>query len=565
MDRKKEMHMQRRGKLLIALVVSLVLVFALAAVASAATVTVAADGSGDYTEIQEAIDALYNSGSLTNHTITVKAGTYVRFEVHKGMDGLTVQAADGAKVIIPVMDGSARISSVALKGQDYGGVRINNAGNVVLDGLTFEGGTSTALWSSAAIALSNGQTTMQLDNGFAVKNCTFNGSGDGFGLFVDNKVDVWSMVGCTINNLDQGIYFENSSSSFTDVTISGNTFQECAFAIHGSYGGVASESGTFRFTNNQVIGTESLRSKVIVQDTDDSDKTVFTVSGNTITDGIIGTVNVMTSDIANDVLADNTWNGSSHYVDAIEPGTIELYATYEIPDGAHGYWNLNDGGSLSEGVHNPEGTVEFVQAAIDEANAKGSRELVITGIDEDNLIRTFTWFKDALYWEIYENTGDLAITKKVPAEQIAANESYEITVALTKNGEPFNSESYYTLEINGDEQRVTPGWVNGAYVGDGKFTFTLAKDETGTIKGLPAGVKYAVTEEDPGMYTVTVTNGEGQITKNGVKQVTVSNLYEEAIAPPQTGDDSHALLWAFVLMAAGMLLVVNTRKRGFNR
>ena len=32
------------------------------------------------------------------------------------------------------------------------------------------------------------------------------------------------------------------------------------------------------------------------------------------------------------------------------------------------------------------------------ANAAGSKTLSLTGIDENNLIKTFTWFKDGIYW-----------------------------------------------------------------------------------------------------------------------------------------------------------------------
>ena len=47
---------------------------------------------------------------------------------------------------------------------------------------------------------------------------------------------------------------------------------------------------------------------------------------------------------------------------------------------------------------NPDGSTAYIQQIIDRANAEGSRELSVTGIDENNLIKTFTWFKDGIYW-----------------------------------------------------------------------------------------------------------------------------------------------------------------------
>ena len=48
---------------------------------------------------------------------------------------------------------------------------------------------------------------------------------------------------------------------------------------------------------------------------------------------------------------------------------------------------------------NPAGTLDYIKAQIEAANAAGDTTLTITGIPSGELIKTFTWFKDAIYWE----------------------------------------------------------------------------------------------------------------------------------------------------------------------
>lgn len=95
----------------------------------------------------------------------------------------------------------------------------------------------------------------------------------------------------------------------------------------------------------------------------------------------------------------NTLGKNCFYVEAIEPGTIDFYSTYRAPQSGNGHWELTgiDDFEVDWGK-NPDGTKAYIEDVVAKANAAGSKTLSLTGIDENNLIKTFTWFKDGIYW-----------------------------------------------------------------------------------------------------------------------------------------------------------------------
>ena len=119
---------------------------------------------------------------------------------------------------------------------------------------------------------------------------------------------------------------------------------------------------------------------------------------------VIGLVNLSgEGEKLSEPLTDNILGKNCFYVEAIEPGTIGFYSTYYAPSGDNGYWELTDIDDIDvDWGNNPAGSKDYVKKLVDDANAKGSHTLSITGIDEGNLIKTFTWFKDAIYWNSQE-------------------------------------------------------------------------------------------------------------------------------------------------------------------
>lgn len=116
------------------------------------TVDAAATGEGAYTTIQEAIDYIDDQSDKTGWTITVASGEYDRFTVLNGLDNLTVQAAEGAMVTINVTNNSSAPTTTSGGFPDTAGVSIREANGVKLYGLTFNLGTQSTPWYSAAVS-----------------------------------------------------------------------------------------------------------------------------------------------------------------------------------------------------------------------------------------------------------------------------------------------------------------------------------------------------------------------------------------------------------------------------
>ncbi|NEC85292.1 pectinesterase family protein [Streptomyces sp. SID12501] len=112
--------------------------------ASAATaITVAADGSGNYTTVQAAVAA-----ASTGTVITIKAGTYQgQVSIPSGKSGITLQGATGTATDI-VITGSAPASTAGTAGS---ATVLNMAANTTIKGLTIA--NTYAAHDSQALAL----------------------------------------------------------------------------------------------------------------------------------------------------------------------------------------------------------------------------------------------------------------------------------------------------------------------------------------------------------------------------------------------------------------------------
>ena len=389
------------------------------------TITVTDDDSVT-TEIQDAINyivANYSSGdSVGDWTIVVNEGTYSRFFISEkystALAGLTVKAADDETVTINVFDGSTTPTGVGGETLTYsdtpdvGGVYIN-VPNVTISGLTFKQGSDTSFtqWYAAVISTYNNQGGTSAE-GLTITDCTFKGDGTYYGIAI-NQIESWTVSGCTFDGFSQAIFFdENDAVGGDGITITGNTFMNCSFAVHGSFGyGTENvennNGGKFTFDNNIVIGTSSLRCKVVVQDYYENGAVgSSSFSGNTLENAMIGLVNLtdVTVSDAEALKAANTLNENSYVVvTETENGDEGGYGAtiYFSPESSHGYWaltNIADNNDLDVSWGgNAEGTDNYVKYVIDEANASGSHTLTFN-VDTENLIRTFTWFKDAIYW-----------------------------------------------------------------------------------------------------------------------------------------------------------------------
>lgn len=359
-------------------------------------ITVDDDGPADHASIQAAIDAITAMDDPTGWTIQVKNGTYDRFTVPYAADGLTIVGESESGVIVNVLYESVSDALV-----DNGG--INSYGDdVVLKNMTLIAGTSKTSWDDAAISTSNGKSGGS-GVSLTVENCTLVGPGIGngasYGIFwACDRVEV---TGCHISGFSNAIEFMNDGfrvPAGETYSISGNVITGASFAVHGYMGG-GSGDGILEISGNTITGTQELRSKVIAQD-NTADSFAVNIHDNALQYALVGLVNLQDAgDVVSDVFASNELGEGCFYVEAVEPGTIHFYTTYYAPQGGSGYWALTgiDDFDVDWGK-NPDGSTAYIQQIIDRANAEGSRELSVTGIDENNLIKTFTWFKDGIYW-----------------------------------------------------------------------------------------------------------------------------------------------------------------------
>ena len=308
------------------------------ALADDASKTLTVGPSRDYTTIQEAIDYIAGQGAAdkAGWTITVEAGTYNRFTVLSGMDGLKVQAAEGATVTINTCDGSSAPAAVIGGFPDTGGVSIRDANNVTISGLNFNVGKTISQWYFAA--LSNHSESGNKGNNLTVTGCTFTGNGVGYGVLIATGTTDWTVTGCTFQNLEQGIPFYGDNTVVDKIEVSGNTFTDCSHAIHGYYGGepTGGSAGTFSFVNNKVNGSAGLRSKVILEDQFDTGALIPTISGNTLNHSIVGLINLDEEGAkAGDVLTSNIVDGDTVAVDGNVDGTVELHSSYAVNQGSN--------------------------------------------------------------------------------------------------------------------------------------------------------------------------------------------------------------------------------------
>ena len=351
---------------------------------------------GEYKTVQAAIDYIKVQSDKSDWTITVKNGTYARFTVPSGLDRLTIEGESQSGVLVDVLKDKNRDSQ-----WDNGGINVHS-GNVTLKNMTVRAGSETVNWCDAAISThhgANGGSGVSL----TVENCTVIGDNTKYGIFWDcERVEVKN---CTISGFSNAIEFMCDNYSIPNeqtYKMTGNIITGCSFAIHGYLGG-GNGGGVLEISGNTISGTDALRAKVIAQQNARNTMKVK-VSGNCMENAVIGLVNLRgEGEKLSDPLTDNTLGKNCFYVEAIEPGTIDFYSAYYAPGGDNGYWELTDIEDIDvDWGNNPNNSKAFIQKLVDEANAKGSHTLSITGIDKDNLIKTFTWFKDAIYWNSQE-------------------------------------------------------------------------------------------------------------------------------------------------------------------
>lgn len=474
---------------------------------SGTTIVIPANSSA--TAIQDAINYIAEESAVkTGWTITVGSGTYNRFSI-TNIDDLTIEGTDRNNVVIETLTEAAANNLI-----DAGGINAFGS-NITIRNMTITAGSAESGSFTAAVNNHNGNTG-GAKHSLTVDNCTFKGSGVGDAVLIDAPTFV--VTNCEISGFKQAIEFFGDSFVATGCKVENNVISNCSFALHGYYGGAG---GSMSVISNVITGTEELRCKVVLQDYLNAGALKADIRNNTLTQAVVGLVNMREAgETVSDVLSSNTMNAGSFYVEAVEPGTIDFFTSYKAPENGPGYWQIVN---LSDSPY-----IDEINEALKNANSTHDRVLSITGISEDQLIPTFTEFKDGLYWHSLseDEIGKLTVTKKVEGTETDEEFTFKITLD--------------DKTINSDTSKNEDGTIN-SYHGDmvfvdGVATITLKAGESKTAEYLPAGVGYTVTEVESNGYVTSSENAVGEIVGNDTVTVTFTNTEKEPVPPIESGD-----------------------------
>jgi len=116
-------------------------------------------------------------------------------------------------------------------------------------------------------------------------------------------------------------------------------------------------------------------------------------------------------------------------------------------------------------------------------------------------------------------TGSLKVTKNVVADRgLHPDANAEFTMKFELAGTNLDTNASYNYTVTG---------IEGTKPIKSGDTFTLKKDQTAEIVGLPAGSTYTITEENPPAgYTPRYTNNTGEVKAGTAQEVTVTNTYK---------------------------------------
>lgn len=222
-------------------------------------------------------------------------------------------------------------------------------------------------------------------------------------------------------------------------------------------------------------------------------------------------------------------------------GGIDTTKMYTVPGAskiiASGHYNLADGDFLViwNGSH-PEYTVvdDYEKGTV----KKGKGSLLLSSLEDNTLTVGFHSEKDGkkgygYYIKIIGNTNINGLTAtNVSTEEPALDVGnlYIKKQVLEADGSPSTDDKIFkfNIELSSDDDKISVMLANKKEYGDvtiygGKGSFYLSNGGSVNLAGIPAGVKYHITENADDGYESVLTNGDGTIQKDRIAVVTCTN------------------------------------------
>lgn len=438
-------------------------------------------------------------------------------------------------------------------------------------GVTFENGVAT-------ITLKGGEskTIEGLPNGTKYTVTEVDYSGDGYEL-----TDSTGASGTIDENKPMVVAFTNTRNTYGDLivtkTVTGNaasTTKEFTFTvtlsdntISGTFDGMTFTDGVATFTlkhdeSKKATGLPNGVDYTVVE----SDNSGYTVTKTGDTGTIVGN-NEQTAAFT------NTRNSTPPPDDPPDdPKTGNLTVSKTVAgEGADQNKEFSFTVTLSDTtINGTYGDMTFTNG-VATFTLTGGESKTATGLPAGitYVVTEADYFADGYVTTKIGDTGKIVANTTATAAFMNTktppppdNPEYgSLTVKKTVTGDLADKDQYFTFTITFD----APGSYSytGSKSGTIKSgdTVELKHGESITISGLPAGTTYVVTESGNNGYRVYASGDKGTIAANATSTAAFTNARSSV---PQTGDDSHLLLWLSMagISGLGMLLTgIFRRKR----
>ncbi len=539
-------------------------------------------------------------------TVAFAAGNTIYVDAKNGnddQDGVGTASDKAYKSLDKAMEAAVSGDTIMLGEGNYTLYGVSSTNTTKGKNLTFVGqGAEKTFWNIGAEVPDpanfgteyNGDYSFDGAGTITFRNMTLrSGAADYLGFI---RADKTIVENCTVNG--KTFYWGYTSATFTKTTFNcptGDyalwtysspmmTFDECTFNSSGKVINVYTDYGagkhdiTVNFKNCTVNNEEGTSKKPVLNINDsnmDKFKYVLNIAGDNKVNGV-DVDNITGSSLfgfggkednnagKTVVKIDDTtvWQDGNHAtgtltvkktVTGLPNEILPESFTFEIKQGENTQTVManregNDNTYKSETVRLPYGTYTINEVDADvngfNLNPTGLGEVTI-----DKEHKEVTVNVTNAYEQLPPNTGTLTVKKTVSGGGADYNKAFKFTVKLEENGDTHND-------------KVTYGGVTFI---NGVATFTLKHNESKTIKGIPAGMTYTVTESDNAGYTVTMSGNTGTI-EAGETSTAAFNNYKAGdsghshyyptttpvpviVIPPKTGDMT---IWQSILHFLGI-------------